>query len=61
MDVLLKFGDSVLNSDRILDFLSFSPVLRTFMQYLVAFCSRPEAGSGVISGRFVTPIVPDKC
>ena len=31
------------------------------MQYLIAFYSRPEADSGVISGRFVRLIVPDKC
>ena len=33
----------------------------TFVQYLIAFCSRPEAASDVLSGRFVSPIVPDKC
>ena len=32
----------------------------TFVQYLMAFCSRLEAASGVISGRFVRPIVLDK-
>ena len=31
------------------------------MQYLIAFCSQPEADTVVISGRFVRPVVPDKC
>ena len=30
------------------------------MQYLIAFCSRPEAASDVISGVLVGPIVSDK-
>ena len=34
--------------------------LRTFVQYLVASCSRPEAASEVMSDRFVQPIVLDK-
>ena len=33
----------------------------TFVQYLIAFCSRPEALSDVISSRFVRPIVLNKC
>ena len=36
-----------------------SPVLRTFVQYLIAFFSRPEVASDVISGNFVGPIVHD--
>ena len=32
----------------------------SFVQYINAFCSRPEAASDVISGIFVQPIVPDK-
>ena len=32
------------------------PVLRTVVQYLIAFCSRLEAASDVISGTFVGPI-----
>ena len=37
------------------------PVLRiAFPQYFMAFCSRPEATSDVISGRFVWPLIPDK-
>ena len=35
-------------------------ILRTFMQYLIAFCSRPEAAADVISGRFVRLTVPNK-
>ena len=31
------------------------------MQYLIAFCSRPEVTSGVLSCRFVKPIVLDEC
>ena len=30
------------------------------MQYLAAFCRRPAAASGVIYGRFVRKLVPDK-
>ena len=36
------------------------PVLRTFLYYLIAFCSRRETASDVTSGRFVRPIVHDK-
>ena len=43
------------------DSLPAGPVSRTFAQYLIAFCSRLEVASDVVSGRFVTPIVPDKC
>ena len=31
------------------------------MQYLIASYSRPEADSDVVSGRFVGPVVLDKC
>ena len=34
--------------------------MRTFVEYLMAFCSRREAASGVIFGRFVRPAVLDK-
>ena len=37
-----------------------APVLHTFVQYLIAFGSRREATSGVISDRFVRLIVADK-
>ena len=36
------------------------PVLRTFALYLIAFCSRPEIASDVISGKFLDPVVQDK-
>ena len=36
------------------------PVFRTFVQYLITFCSRPETASDVISGLFVGMIVPEK-
>ena len=38
-----------------------APVLRTFVQYFIAFCSRPEAASDMSSGRFVRLAVVDKC
>ena len=31
-----------------------------FCKYEIAFCSRPEAASDVISGTFVSPIIRDK-
>ena len=37
-----------------------TPVLRNFMQNLIAFCSRPETASDVMSGRFMGLIVHDK-
>ena len=37
------------------------PVLRTSVPYLFAFCSRLEAASEIISGRFVRLAVPYKC
>ena len=36
------------------------PVLRTFVEYLITFCSRTDAASEVISGRFLGQIVLDK-
>ena len=41
-------------------FLHFGPVLRTFLYYLIAFCSRLEGTGDAISGRFVGPVVVDK-
>ena len=36
------------------------PVLRiTFVQYVIAFCSRPKLTSDIVSGRFMGPVVPD--
>ena len=37
------------------------PVLRTFVQHLITFVSRPEAASEVISGEFVGPTLLDRC
>ena len=45
---------------KLFDSLLAAPVLRTFVQYLIAFCSRLQAAYDVISGVFVRPIVPDK-
>ena len=36
------------------------PFLRTFVQYLIAFCSLPQTASDVMSGSFVGPIIHDK-
>ena len=33
--------------------------LRKFVQYLIAFCSRPETNNDVISGMFAGSIFPD--
>ena len=55
----VKFNWSLLvisNRDRV----PAAPVLRTFVQYLIEFCSRPERDSDVISGMCVRPIVDDK-
>ena len=39
---------------------SATPILGiTFVQYLIAFCSRPEENSDVTSSKFVGPVVPD--
>ena len=37
------------------------PVLRTFVQYLIAICSRPETASDVISGKAVQYASMDAC
>ena len=44
MDVCVKFSDNRLNSDRIIPVFGqpAGSVLRTFVQYLTACCSRPE-------------------
>ena len=61
MDVRITFGKSGLNSGRIiLTLWPAGPALRiTFVHYLIAFGSRPEATSDAISGRFVGPVIPD--
>ena len=60
MDVRVKFGDSMLNSADFFNALPAAPVLRTFVQYLIAFFGRPEAAIDVICGAFVGQIVFDK-
>ena len=57
MDVCAQLGDSRLTVAKL--FNSYT-VLRTFVQYLIALCSRQEAASDVISGRFVRLIVPEE-
>ena len=42
------------------DSLPAARVLRTFEQYSIAFCSRSEAASNVISVTFMRLIVSDK-
>ena len=42
------------------DSLLAAPVLRTFVQYLIAFCSRPKTAGDVVSRQFVKLIVADK-
>ena len=56
MNIPASFGDSRLNNGRMA-----KPVLHTFVQYLTAFCSRPEAANDIISSRFGSPIAIDKC
>ena len=51
-DVTASFDDYRLSNGRIIR-LFVGPVLRTFVQYLITCCSRPEAASDVISGKFV--------
>ena len=60
MDVNIKVGDSTLNRGLIIRLFADRTRLRNLMQYLTEFCSREEAASDVISGRFVKLIVRDK-
>ena len=55
------FGDSRSNTGRII-FHSFPTghVLRTFVQYLITCCSRPEEAGDIICSKFVGPVVLDK-
>ena len=48
MDVHVKLGDFTVA--KLFDSLPPEPVIRTFVQYLIAFCSRPKAASDIISG-----------
>ena len=61
-DVAAGFGNSRLNSawPTYLTLCPAGPVLRTVVQYLITFCSRPEAASTVISGTLLGPFVLDK-
>ena len=59
-DVSAGFGDSRLHSGRIIRLCPAGPVLRTCVQYLITFCSRPEEASDVIPSRFVGPADLDK-
>ena len=38
-----------------------APVLRTFVHYLISFCSRPETACDVIFDKFVRLTVPSEC
>ena len=60
LDARAKCGYSRLNNGRFIQLWLTGPVLRTFMQYLMAFCSRQETASDVVSGRFVGPFVHDQ-
>ena len=61
MNVSVKFGDSVLNSGQIIRLFASRIRFTHFcaVMYLIVFCSRLEAASDGISGRFVGPTVPD--
>ena len=60
LDLRATFGISGLYNGRIIWLWPTRPVLRiTFVQYLIAFYSRQEETSDVISGSFVGPVNPD--
>ena len=46
-------GDLALNRDRIIRLCADRTRFTNFVQYFIAFCSRPEAASYVKSSRFV--------
>ena len=61
MNIRVKFDDSRLNKQwPLFDLWPAGPVLRTFVQYMIEFCSRSDAASNVISGWFEQLAVPDK-
>ena len=61
MNVRATFGESGLNSGRIISLWPAGPVLHiSFVRYLIAFCSRPQATNDVISGRFERSVISDK-
>ena len=55
MDVRATFGESGLNSGRIILLFGRPHPFHAslFVQYLIAFCSRPETTSDIISRRFM--------
>ena len=59
MGVRLKFRDAMLNSGRIIELYAGRTRLRTFLQYLFAFGSRPEVANDVVSGSFMGLTVRD--
>ena len=60
MDVRVKLCECMLNSGRIFQLLPATPVLRTLVQYLIAFGSRQEAASDVVANRSVRLTVSDE-
>ena len=60
MDVRVKFGNSRLNSCRIIRLFTGRAHFMRFVQYLIAFCTRPEAAGDVISRKFMGLTVPDE-
>ena len=63
MDVPTSFADYRLKNGIIIRLLSGQTFFLHFVWYWIAFfaCNRPEAASDVVSGRFVRPVVLDKC
>ena len=61
MDVRATFGESGSNNGRIilLFFTGQTRFTHHFVQYLIAFCSRPEATSNAISDIFAVSVIPD--
>ena len=51
----------MVNSGRIIRLFAGRIRFTHFVQYLIAFCSRRETASDVLSGRFVGPIFSNKC
>ena len=58
MDASVKYADSTFDGGQITVQLPVGPVLRTYMQYSVAVCSRPEVVSQVISGGCMRLTIP---
>ena len=61
VDVHVKFGDSLLNSGRLIHLCLATPVLHNFVQYLITFYIQPESASDVISATFVRLIIYNNC